>query len=91
VAWKKASSILKAHLLSDIMKIVTIVGARPQFIKTAVVSRAIAEHNDLAGHNHSLITEVILHTGQHYDQNMSDIFLRKCISPDRIIFWISMA
>ncbi len=48
------------------MKICTIVGARPQFIKAAVVSRAIA---NLDG-----IQEIIIHTGQHYDANMSDQF-----------------
>ena len=45
------------------MKIVTVIGARPQFIKAAVVSRAIAAHKD--------IKEVIVHTGQHFDANMS--------------------
>ncbi len=48
------------------MKILTIIGARPQFIKAAVVSRAIGR---CAG-----IEEKILHTGQHYDHNMSRIF-----------------
>jgi UDP-GlcNAc3NAcA epimerase len=48
------------------MKIVTVVGARPQFIKAAVVSQALAQTNG--------IEEILVHTGQHYDENMSDIF-----------------
>ena len=74
------------------MKILTILGARPQFIKAGSVSRAIALHNNqvaslevlvssedsknqkLQTKNFELITEIIVHTGQHYDANMSDIF-----------------
>jgi UDP-GlcNAc3NAcA epimerase len=52
------------------MKILTILGARPQFVKAASVSREI-HFQQGAGVN---IQEVILHTGQHYDSNMSDIF-----------------
>lgn len=48
------------------IKICTIVGARPQFIKAAAVSFAFKQSNR--------ITEVSIHTGQHYDNNMSDIF-----------------
>lgn len=48
------------------VKVVTIVGARPQFIKAAAVSRAIAAHDEL--------TEKLVHTGQHYDDNMSRVF-----------------
>lgn len=48
------------------MKIVTILGARPQFIKAGSVSREIAKYDD--------VQEVIVHTGQHYDANMSDVF-----------------
>ncbi|MBF0547095.1 MAG: UDP-N-acetylglucosamine 2-epimerase (non-hydrolyzing) [Candidatus Riflebacteria bacterium] len=55
------------------MKILTIVGARPQFVKAAVVSRVIREHN-ANNFEGSSILEVIIHTGQHYDENMSGIF-----------------
>lgn len=48
------------------MKIVTVLGARPQFIKAGTVSREFAKHSN--------IKEVIVHTGQHYDANMSDVF-----------------
>lgn len=54
------------------MKIVTIIGARPQFIKSAAVSQAIIDYNQ-AGHS-TIVEEVIVHTGQHYDPNMSAIF-----------------
>jgi UDP-GlcNAc3NAcA epimerase len=54
------------------MKIVTIVGARPQFVKAAAVSRAIREHNEQAPAQRT--HEVIVHTGQHYDENMSQVF-----------------
>lgn len=50
------------------MKILSVVGARPQFIKAAPVGRALEE----AG-----ISEVLLHTGQHYDPGMSDVFFQE--------------
>lgn len=50
------------------IKIVTIIGARPQIIKAAALSRAINKHFS------NSITEVIVHTGQHYDANMSQVF-----------------
>lgn len=53
------------------MKILTVIGARPQFIKAAVVSRAIEKYNVK---NTDKIDEIIVNTGQHYDKNMSDIF-----------------
>ncbi|MBN1943226.1 MAG: UDP-N-acetylglucosamine 2-epimerase (non-hydrolyzing) [Phycisphaerae bacterium] len=54
------------------MKIITVIGARPQFVKAAAVSRAIAEFNQ-SGRGPT-ITERIVHTGQHYDDNMSKVF-----------------
>ncbi|KWW25876.1 MAG: hypothetical protein F082_490 [bacterium F082] len=50
------------------MKLVTIIGARPQIIKAAALSRAIKNHFS------DRIQEVIVHTGQHYDDNMSQVF-----------------
>lgn len=64
------------------MKIVTIVGARPQFIKAAAISRAIAEHNSLLTNHQSQITEVIVHTGQHFDDNMSRVFFEEMRIPE---------
>lgn len=52
--------------MSHKVKVVTIVGARPQFVKAAVVSRAFAGCSE--------IEEVLVHTGQHFDANMSEIF-----------------
>lgn len=63
------------------LKIVTIVGARPQFIKAATVSRAISRHNDSTNSSNP-ITEVLVHTGQHYDQNMSNIFFDELEIPE---------
>lgn len=55
------------------MKIITILGARPQFIKAAALSRAIKQHPE--------IQEIIVHTGQHYDPNMSDVFFEQMQIP----------
>jgi len=55
------------------MKIITIIGARPQFIKAAAVSREFARHPQ--------IEEIIVHTGQHFDSNMSDIFFEEMQIP----------
>ncbi len=52
------------------MKLITIVGARPQFIKAAAISRVIKKNNGYS----AKIRESILHTGQHFDENMSNQF-----------------
>jgi len=62
------------------MKLIHIVGARPQFIKMAAVSRAIAAHNGRAAQG-GLIEELIIHTGQHYDDNMSAVFFEELEIP----------
>ena len=54
-------------------KVVSIVGARPQFVKSAVVSRAMKSSR--------LLCEVIVHTGQHYDHNMSNLFFEELDIP----------
>ena len=54
-------------------KVLTVVGARPQFIKAAALSRAIEKIGQ--------IEEVIVHTGQHFDFNMSDIFFEEMRIP----------
>ena len=65
------------------MKIVTILGARPQFIKASSVSREILRQSE-AGSN---IVEVTVHTGQHYDANMSDVFFEEMQIPKPDYFW----
>jgi UDP-GlcNAc3NAcA epimerase len=56
------------------MKIITVVGARPQFIKASPVSMAIKSISPEA-------TELIVHTGQHFDKNMSDVFFNQLQVP----------
>ena len=57
------------------MKIVTVIGARPQIIKAAALSRAIRQHFSKE------VQEVIVHTGQHYDDNMSQVFFEELDIP----------
>ncbi len=56
------------------MKIVTVLGARPQFIKAAALSRVLCAKENT--------TEIILHTGQHFDANMSEVFFAELEIPE---------
>ena len=60
--------------MADHKRILTVVGARPQFIKAAVLSRFLKSQNRLK--------EDILHTGQHYDKNMSAVFFEELGIPE---------
>ncbi len=55
------------------IKIITVVGARPQFIKAAAVSHEFQKHEE--------IQEILVHTGQHFDENMSEIFFEEMNIP----------
>lgn len=59
--------------------VLTVIGARPQFIKASVVSHAFAEHNRQGS---DPVREIIVHTGQHYDSNMSEVFFREMGIPE---------
>jgi UDP-GlcNAc3NAcA epimerase len=70
---ERQKTIALDQLKSLEMKILTVVGARPQFIKASAVSRAVGEQDD--------INEVLVHTGQHYDPNMSEVFFDELAIP----------
>ena len=69
-------NIAQRQLNNDMKKLLTIIGARPQIIKAAAISRAVRNH--FSGQ----IEEHILHTGQHYDQNMSAVFFDELGIPE---------
>lgn len=55
------------------VKILTVVGARPQFIKASMISRELGKRND--------VQEILIHTGQHFDRNMSELFFEELEIP----------
>src|SRR5438046_10493301 len=68
---RNARSVMRSRHDSGRMKVLTVVGARPQFIKAAPVSRVVRQEHK----------EFLLHTGQHYDDAMSDLFFRQLAIP----------
>ena len=65
------------------MKIMSIAGARPNFMKLASIARAVESYNQeltKSGHaNHNKVDHIIVHTGQHYDDKMSKAFFDELI------------
>jgi len=64
--------------LGPMIRLLSVIGARPQIIKAAALSRTISSEFD------GKVREVILHTGQHYDDSMSDVFFREMQIPDPV-------
>lgn len=64
-----------------INKVLTVIGVRPQFIKAATVSRELRSNG---------IQEIIVHTGQHFDDNMSKVFFDEMEIPRPDYFLISI-
>src|SRR5580765_821970 len=62
------------------MHVLSIVGARPQFVKAAMVVEAVRAHNRLATTGNRL-RHTLVHTGQHYDRNLSDVFFKQMPLP----------
>ena len=76
---------LSTNLKEYMPKVLTIVGARPQFVKAAALSRALKEEE---------IEEILVHTGQHFDENMAEIFFKEMKIPEPkynlgINFWFT--
>jgi UDP-N-acetylglucosamine 2-epimerase (non-hydrolysing) len=66
------------------LKILSVVGARPNFMKIAAVCDAVKEFNQMASREQ--IQHVLIHTGQHYDANMSDFFFNDLELPKPDLF-----
>jgi UDP-GlcNAc3NAcA epimerase len=64
------------------LKLLTIIGARSQFVKAAAVSRALQSRPE--------ITEILVHTGQHYDVNMSEIFFSELDIPQQLDYHLGV-
>src|SRR4051794_29597722 len=64
------------------MRLVSVVGARPQFIKAAAIERGV-QRNNAAGRDH--LQHLLVHTGQHYDPAMSQVFFDEFGIPDPVV------
>jgi UDP-N-acetylglucosamine 2-epimerase len=62
------------------MKLLSVVGARPQFVKAAAVLYTFEQVNKESGKE--LFNNILVHTGQHYDFNMSDLFFKELLLPE---------
>src|SRR5258708_25216961 len=65
----------------NFVKLLSIIGARPQFVKAAMIARAVKRHNRRAASN-KRIRHVLVHTGQHYEHRMSGVFFEELELPD---------
>jgi len=68
------------------MKIISVVGARPNFMKIAPIIKAIEKHNKSIGDSRLAICHLLVHTGQHYDVNMSKLFFEDLGIPEPEIY-----
>lgn len=63
------------------MKLLSVAGARPNFTKLAAISRAVEDYNHAHQKDVNLISHIIVHTGQHYDEKMSKSFFEELAIP----------
>jgi len=81
-----------SRLTSHLLRIISVVGARPNFIKIAPIIRAIDKHNNSvsvsgsSSHLSRLTSHILIHTGQHYDYEMSKVFFEDLNLPEPNIY-----
>jgi UDP-N-acetylglucosamine 2-epimerase (non-hydrolysing) len=68
--------------MDTFMKLLSVAGARPNFMKLAAVARAVEDYNQTHKTDNNLITHIIVHTGQHYDEKMSKSFFEELTIPE---------
>jgi len=81
-----------SRFTSHVLRLISVVGARPNFIKIAPIIRAIDKHNESVNvsrptsHLSRLTSHVLVHTGQHYDYEMSKVFFEDLDIPEPDIY-----